>query len=436
MSDITAVTGQSSTTSGTTALAGIKTALTNLNTDKQETSGKDATGGYAGLTLFKINFKNALNTFTSFFTNANTVARTYTFQDRDGTIADDTDLGLKANLASPTFTGTVTLPSGQALIAPALGTPASGVMTNVTGLPTTGLVDDAVTLAKMAAGTAGNLVTYDASGNPVAVATGTATHVLTSNGAGLAPTFQAVSGGASGLSLLATGGTPATGNATFTADAGTDYCTSTAHNLHNGHLVVLTTTGTLPAGLSLATSYWVINKTADTFQLSASYFGSAVNITDAGTGTHTWTVDRKTLAVSFTPTKNLQVYIEMLGLSGAIVAQCRFNADTAANYGKSSSLDGAASAVESSVAGFDISGANVGGGNDMFVVLGILNITTNRKKGTMNGYIPGAGAAGGNQFIGGFVWNDTAAQISSINVFSAQAQTFGIASRIYVYGTD
>ena len=53
---------------------------------------KDATGGYVGLTLFKINFKNVANTFTSFFTNSNTAARTYTFQDRDGTIADNTDI--------------------------------------------------------------------------------------------------------------------------------------------------------------------------------------------------------------------------------------------------------------------------------------------------------------------------------------------------------
>lgn len=53
---------------------------------------KDATGGYAGLTLFKINFKNALNTFTSYFTNNNTASRNYVFQDRDGTILDDTDL--------------------------------------------------------------------------------------------------------------------------------------------------------------------------------------------------------------------------------------------------------------------------------------------------------------------------------------------------------
>jgi len=70
----------------------------------QTLANKDATGGYAGLTLFKINFKNALNTFTSFFTNANTASRTYTFQDRDGTIADNTDLALKAPLISPSFT--------------------------------------------------------------------------------------------------------------------------------------------------------------------------------------------------------------------------------------------------------------------------------------------------------------------------------------------
>lgn len=69
-------------------------------TGAEVTANKDATGGYAGLTLFKINFKNAANTFTSFFTNSNSAARTYTFQNRDGTIADDTDLALKADRKS------------------------------------------------------------------------------------------------------------------------------------------------------------------------------------------------------------------------------------------------------------------------------------------------------------------------------------------------
>lgn len=57
------------------------------------------------------------------------------------------------------------------------------------------MADDAIGLPEIKAGTAGNLITYDASGNPAAVATGTAAQVLTSNGAGAAPTFQAAAGG-------------------------------------------------------------------------------------------------------------------------------------------------------------------------------------------------------------------------------------------------
>ena len=50
-------------------------------------------------------------------------------------------------------------------------------------------------LSDLRAGTAGNLITYDASGDPAAVSTGTANQVLTSNGAGAAPTFQDAGGG-------------------------------------------------------------------------------------------------------------------------------------------------------------------------------------------------------------------------------------------------
>lgn len=51
------------------------------------------------------------------------------------------------------------------------------------------IADDAITLAKMAPGTDGNLISYDASGNPAAVATGTLGNVLTSAGAGAPPTM-------------------------------------------------------------------------------------------------------------------------------------------------------------------------------------------------------------------------------------------------------
>ena len=94
-------------------------------------------------------------------------------------------------------------------------------------------------------------------------------------------------------------------NATFTADASTDLCTytSTASNPSNiltGTRVRLTTTTTLPAGLSLATDYYMIRMSDTTFKLATSYAnaiaGTQVNITDAGTGTHTvsWLLPRYT----------------------------------------------------------------------------------------------------------------------------------------------
>lgn len=78
---------------------------------------------------------------------------------------------------------------------------------------------------------------------------------------------------------------------TFTADASTDICTHSNINLMKYTRVQLTTTTTLPAGLSLATDYYVIKVTDTTCKFATSYAnavaGTAVNITDAGTGTHT-----------------------------------------------------------------------------------------------------------------------------------------------------
>jgi len=51
-------------------------------------------------------------------------------------------------------------------------------------------------------GTDGELITWDAAGNPAPVGVGTATHVLTSGGVGVAPTFQAAAGGGKVLQVL------------------------------------------------------------------------------------------------------------------------------------------------------------------------------------------------------------------------------------------
>ena len=93
-------------------------------------------------------------------------------------------------------------------------------------------------------------------------------------------------------------------SATFTA-AASDICTYTSttsypSNILTGTRVRLTTTVTLPAGLALATDYYVIRLTDGTCSFASSYAnavaGTAVDITDAGTGTHTmsWLLPRYT----------------------------------------------------------------------------------------------------------------------------------------------
>jgi len=62
-------------------------------------------------------------------------------------------------------------------------------------IDTAHIADNQITLAKMAGGTDGNIISYDASGDPVAIVTGTDGQVLTSTGAGSPPAFETASAG-------------------------------------------------------------------------------------------------------------------------------------------------------------------------------------------------------------------------------------------------
>lgn len=66
--------------------------------------------------------------------------------------------------------------------------------TSLTTVQTADIADNAITLAKMAGGTDGQVITYDASGDPSAVGPGTDGQVLTSTGAGSPPAFEAAGG--------------------------------------------------------------------------------------------------------------------------------------------------------------------------------------------------------------------------------------------------
>lgn len=124
-------------------------------------------------------------------------------------------------------------------------------------------------------GVDGELITWDASGHPTTVATGTAGHVLTSNGLGAAPTFQAVVDATTASNgLIKTGndialGGSLTANTTITTTSGftLNVATSRAGASNAGFIVTNNSTGTALKGVAsgTGTGYGVWGTSADNY---------------------------------------------------------------------------------------------------------------------------------------------------------------------------
>jgi len=80
-----------------------------------------------------------------------------------------------------------------------------------------------------------------------------------------------------------------TGLETDSLDTVTDTFTKAAHGLSDNDRLLFYTYGTLPAGLLPNTVYYVISATTNTFKVSTSEGGAAVDITDTGTGAYYYT---------------------------------------------------------------------------------------------------------------------------------------------------
>lgn len=91
-----------------------------------------------------------------------------------------------------------------------------------------------------------------------------------------------------GISRLSASPTTTIGTFTVTI-ASPAVFTFTSHGLTENDSVQFTTTGALPTGLVASTTYYVIaaGLTANTFRVSATYGGSAVNTTGSQSGVHT-----------------------------------------------------------------------------------------------------------------------------------------------------
>jgi hypothetical protein len=72
----------------------------------------------------------------------------------------------------------------------------------------------------------------------------------------------------------------------FTVTIASPGVVSTSISLVNGTPVQLETTGALPTGLIVGTTYYVVNSSGTTFQLSATYGGAAINTSGTQSGIH------------------------------------------------------------------------------------------------------------------------------------------------------
>ncbi len=259
--------GSAITSSSTvlSALGQLQKHLTDTDTTvsgKQVTSEKDATGGYAGLTLYKINFKNAANTFTSFFTNTNTAARTYTFPDYDATVS--------------TVTGTETLTS-KTLTAPDIN---AGTVDNITsfGIRSTGAAFD-FKQAMTEAISADRTLTWNV---------GNASRAITLGGdVNYANSFT--TSGAFAQTITAT----ATSNFTLPAGTQTGAATTLAQTFTAGQrcaVTTLTDASTVDVDLALANNFKVVlagNRTLGTPTNIVAGQSFRINVRQDSTGSRT-----------------------------------------------------------------------------------------------------------------------------------------------------
>ena len=93
-----------------------------------------------------------------------------------------------------------------------------------------------------------------------------------------------------GTSVLAETATGVTTHPTqnFTVDTTNDYILCNAHGAEDSDQVIVSTTGTIAPGLTVATRYFVRDSYPNGYKVSSTPGGAAIDITGSGSGTHSF----------------------------------------------------------------------------------------------------------------------------------------------------
>lgn len=128
--------------------------------------------------------------------------------------------------------------------------------------------------------------------------------------------------------------------ANFTAAAATDIITSVAHGMTSGQIVWVSSDNALPGGLAASTKYYVRVIDVDTFYLATYNTDDPayrVNITSAGTGTHSWTFYASAAPQDLTDFTHIDVEVSTASSFAGTVKFAGSISDEAPDFAKSKS---------------------------------------------------------------------------------------------------
>lgn len=133
---------------------------------------------------------------------------------------------------------------------------------------------------------------------------------------------------------------------------------------------------------------------------------------------------------------HLKIVVYCPGKSGTDSLRMQFNSDSGANYGYKQDINGSGNAAATAQASI-LLGSSASTTDAVYAVFDIVNITANPKIGTSTSMAYSSGTTPTHTCVQANVWNDTAAQISSITVFTAGGvNTMNSGTSIFVYGSN